>query len=89
MALRTEGRDAAGMASLGAMQSKGRADSPDAPENIALPEGVHRREALLLLTAFRRVKKGRFGRLVVTVSDARVVDIEVTEKVDRDDLKTL
>lgn len=71
------------------MAGRGGADSTDLLGNFALPEGVSRREALLLLTALRRIKKGRFGRVVVAVSDGRVVDIEVTEKVDRDDLKTL
>lgn len=70
------------------MPSEG-ANSPDSPGTIALPEGVSRREALLLLAALRRVKKGRFGRLVVTVGDGRIVDIEITEKVDRGELRTL
>ncbi len=43
----------------------------------------------MLLMALRRLKKGRFGRLTVTVSDSRVVDIEITQKVDRDELRTL
>jgi hypothetical protein len=45
---------------------------------------VGEREAELLLGALARVKAGRFGRLVVTVSDGRVVDVEVVEKIDRD-----
>jgi len=56
------------------MVGKGGADSPDSLGNVALPEGVSRREAVLILMALRRVKKGRFGRVVVTVSDGRVVD---------------
>lgn len=71
------------------MVSSGGAESQDSPRNIVLPEGVSRREALVLLTALRRVKKGRFGRIVVTVGDGRIVDVEVTQRVDRDELKTL
>jgi hypothetical protein len=63
------------------------ADDP-AP-TLAIPPGVTEREATLLLGALARVKAQRFGRLVVTVSDARVVDVEVIEKVDRDVLRAL
>jgi hypothetical protein len=35
-----------------------------------------------------RVKANRFGRLAVTVGDGRVVDIEVSEKVDRSVFRT-
>jgi hypothetical protein len=57
--------------------------------SVALPRGVGEREAELLLGALARVKARRFGRVVVTVSDARVVDVEVIEKIDRDVLKGL
>jgi len=54
-----------------------------------LPPGVSDREARLLLDAFARLKKHRFGRLTVIVGDGRVVDVEVSEKVDHDLLKSL
>lgn len=61
----------------------------DPPPTLAIPPGVTEREATLLLGALARVKARRFGRLVVAVSDARVVDVEVIEKVDRDVLRAL
>ncbi|MGH9662127.1 MAG: hypothetical protein ACRD96_26495 [Bryobacteraceae bacterium] len=61
----------------------------DPAPTLAIPPGVTEREAMLLLGALARVKARRFGRLVVAVSDARVVDVEVIEKVDRDVLRTL
>jgi len=54
-----------------------------------LPPGVRDREATLLLDALARLKKHRFGRLTVIVSDGRVVDVEVSEKVDHDVLRSL
>lgn len=54
---------------------------------VALPDGVPGREAQLVLGALARLKRGRFGRLVVSVSDGRVVDIELTVRVDREELK--
>jgi len=54
-----------------------------------LPPGVSDREATLLLDALARLKKHRFGRLTVIVSDGRVVDVEVSEKVDHDVLRSL
>jgi len=56
---------------------------------LALPHGVTEGEAALLLGALARVKARRFGRLIVAVSDARVVDVEVIEKIDRDVLRGL
>lgn len=50
---------------------------------VALPEGVTAREARFLLEVFSRVRAKRFGRLAVTVSDGRVVDVEISEKIDR------
>jgi len=44
---------------------------------------------MLLLDALARVKEGRFGRLTLTISDGRVVDVEVVEKVDHDLLRGL
>jgi len=56
---------------------------------VPLPAGISVREAQFLLETLFRLKAKRFGRLVVTVSDGRVVDIEVTEKIERTVLKTL
>jgi hypothetical protein len=50
---------------------------------------IGEREAELLLGALARVKARRFGRLIVTVSDGRVVDVEVVEKMDRELLRAL
>jgi hypothetical protein len=44
---------------------------------------------MLLLDALARVKERRFGRLTLTISDGRVVDVEVVEKVDHDLLRGL
>jgi hypothetical protein len=49
---------------------------------VAVPDGVSDREATLVLDVFARLKERRFGRLTVTVSDGKVVDVEVVEKVD-------
>jgi hypothetical protein len=54
-----------------------------------LPLGVSDREAKLLLEAFARLKVHGFGRLTVLVSDGRVVDVEVSEKVDHGLLRNL
>jgi hypothetical protein len=56
---------------------------------VSRPDGISTGEAAMLLSALARVKARRFGRLVVTVSDARIVDVEVVEKIDRDTLKGL
>lgn len=56
-------------------------------DTTVLPEGVAVLEARLLLEVFSRLKSKRFGRLTVTVSDGRVVDIEIVEKMDRDLVK--
>ena len=56
---------------------------------VDLPHGVSDREAILLLDALARLKERRFGRLTLTVSDGRVVDVEVIEKIDHDLLKRL
>ena len=56
---------------------------------MSLPQGVSDREAMLLLDALARLKKRRFGRLTVIVSDGRVVDVEVSEKIDHDLLRSL
>ena len=61
----------------------------DSASTFALPHGVTEREATLLLGALARVKARRFGRLVVAASDARVVDVEVIEKIERDVLRAL
>lgn len=56
---------------------------------VGLPPGVSDREAMLLLDALARLKEHRFGRLTVMVSDGRVVDVEVSEKIDHDLLRRL
>lgn len=55
----------------------------------ALPEGMTPREAAFMVGLVARLKSRRFGRLVVTVSDGRIVDVEFQEKVDRRMLETL
>jgi len=56
---------------------------------VELPHGVGDREAMLLLDVFARLKERRFGRLTLTVSDGRIVDVEVAEKIDHDVLRRL
>lgn len=62
---------------------------PGAAGSVALPSGISEREARFLLGTLARVKACRFGRLHVAVSDGRVVDVEVAEKVDRNLLRNL
>ena len=54
-----------------------------------LAPGVSDREAQLLLGMFARLKKHGFGRLTVLVSDGRMVDVEISEKVDHRLLRSL
>jgi hypothetical protein len=56
---------------------------------VALPHGVSDGEAMLLLDVLARLKERRFGRLIVTIGDGKVVDVEVVEKLDRDVLRRL
>jgi len=56
---------------------------------VALPEGVSAREAMLLLGVFARLKEHRFGRLSLAMSEGKIVDVEVVEKVDHDVLRRL
>jgi hypothetical protein len=56
---------------------------------VALPEGVSDREAMLLLDVFARLKEHRFGRLIIAMSDGKIVDVEVVEKIDHDVLRRL
>jgi hypothetical protein len=56
---------------------------------VSLPHGVSDREAMFLLDVLARLKKRRFGRLTLAVSDGRVVDVEVIEKIDHDLLRSL
>ena len=51
--------------------------------------GVSDREAQLLLEMLARLKKHGFGRLTVLVSDGRMVDVEISEKVDHRLLRSL
>jgi hypothetical protein len=64
------------------IQSATRRDGQDG--GVVLPQGVTFQEAQFLLDRLRRLKNRRFGRLVIAVSDGRVVDVEVIEKVDRE-----
>jgi hypothetical protein len=50
---------------------------------VSLPRWITAGEAGLVLRMLARLKEQRFGRLAVSVSDGRVVDIEVVEKIDR------
>lgn len=56
---------------------------------VVIPEGITAREARYLLEILSRLKAKRFGRVTVTVSDGRLVDVELVEKVDRNVLKAL
>ena len=56
---------------------------------VALPHGVSDGEARLLLDVFARLKERRFGRLIVTIGDGKVVDVELVEKLDHDVLRRL
>ena len=56
---------------------------------VALPEGVSAREATLLLGVLARLKDHRFGRLSIAMSDGKIVDVEVVEKIDHDVLRRL
>jgi len=44
---------------------------------------------MLLLDVFARLKARRFGRLTLTISDGRIVDVETAEKMDHDLLRRL
>jgi hypothetical protein len=50
--------------------------------HLDLPEGLTAREALLLLHVLARVKAHGYGRLQVTISDGRIVGVEVVERLD-------
>lgn len=56
---------------------------------VDLPRGLTEREATLVLQTLARLKHHRFGRLTLTVSDGRVVDVELIEKIDHDVLRGL
>jgi hypothetical protein len=59
-------------------------DEPDAcPPRIVVPRGLSLGEAAFLLDVFARLKARRFGRLEVTVSDGRLMDVELVERLDR------
>jgi hypothetical protein len=58
-------------------------------DEVASSSGIGEREAELVLGALARVKARRFGRLIVTVNDGRIMDVEVIEKIDRDVLRAL
>jgi hypothetical protein len=56
---------------------------------VALPEGVSAGEAMLLLDVFARLKEHRFGRLTLAMSDGKIVDVEVVEKIHHEVLRRL
>ena len=58
------------------------------PNSVTGP-GVNDREATLLLEVLARLKNHGFGRLTVVVSNGRVVDVEVCEKIDHGLLRSL
>lgn len=62
------------------------ADKPS--RNVPLPAGLTVAEAAFLLGIFARLKEKRFGQLDVTVSDGRLVGVEVIEKMDRNLLRS-
>lgn len=68
-------------------RASGNSEPTGSATQIVLPEHVSPREALFVLTALARVKKSGFGRLVISVSDGRIVEIELVEKVERNILK--
>jgi hypothetical protein len=56
---------------------------PDTSEpGYRLPRGLNAREAVFLLGVFARLKEKGSGRLEVTVSDGRIVDIQLVERLD-------
>jgi hypothetical protein len=50
---------------------------------IVVPRGLSLREAALILDVFAGLKIRRFGRIELTVSDGRLMDVEVVERLDR------
>ena len=56
---------------------------------VELPHGMSDREATLVLDVIARLKERRFGRLTLTISDGRIVDVEMAEKIDHDRLRKL
>jgi hypothetical protein len=59
----------------------GEMDRPDS--GFRLPRGLSAKEAVFLLGVFARLKEKGSGRLEVTVSDGRIVDIQLVERLDR------
>lgn len=64
----------------------GHVEGESRPRNI-VPAGIGIGEAKLLLQLFAQLKARRFGRLEVTVSDGRVTDVQLVEKLDRELLR--
>jgi len=58
-------------------------DINPSPTQIIVPPGLSVDEATFLLDVFVRLKARRFGRLEVTVSDGRLMDVELVERLDR------
>lgn len=59
-------------------------DKPDPGSRLL--KGMTAKEAVFLLGVFAHLKEKRSGRLEVTVSDGRVVDVELVERLDQKSL---
>jgi hypothetical protein len=58
-------------------------DALGTARQVVVPVEISSREAAFVLDALARVKRRRFGRLALTISDGRLVDVEILEKLDR------
>ncbi|MEX2146566.1 MAG: hypothetical protein WED01_06085 [Candidatus Rokuibacteriota bacterium] len=59
----------------------------ESPKRSIVPAGIGIGEAKFLLDLFAQLKARRFGRLEVTVSDGRLMDVELVERLDRELLR--
>lgn len=59
-------------------------DKPDSGSRLL--KGMTAKETVFLLGVFARLKEKRSGRLELTVSDGRVVDVELVERLDQKSL---
>jgi hypothetical protein len=53
-----------------------------------LPRGISDREGAISLDALACLKEHRFGRLSAIVSDGKIGDVDVSEKIDHDRLRS-
>lgn len=59
-------------------------EQKEKPEpGFRLPRALNAKEAAFLLGVFARLKEKGSGRLEVTVSDGRIVDVQLVERLDR------